>query len=281
MKDYLVVFLIMEGLLVDMFNIWGYQICLCQQDIIKIIFFVLSFPIFFRTCAVRQNGGMHSKTPCFRLLRMNRLLHCMHLPSRLHMLQTDETPWKQRHQFMAFPFSQKFFGALTKLAFILKNLSCDKILCLHLYSAHWEGSLLSQWLFSLLAVPKFVWTEKPFVNLLLPLFSESKSGPLYYPSKYAVTVFPVHSKWFSELDLMQEIPVCLCASFSSAESMSLQFFLIPRFSLPPLQPVSEISVCKRAWGKSWIKVFPSYISIVFTHQRSFNWDYLFSNTWLL
>ena len=94
---------------------------------------------------------MQNRTPCSGLLRMHLLLHCMDLSSWLHMLEAGETPWKQRGLLMAFPFSHKTFGTLRGLASILKNLSCDEILCLHACSVHWEGTLLPQLLFSLIA----------------------------------------------------------------------------------------------------------------------------------
>ena len=65
-------------------------------------------------------------------------------------------------------------------------------------SVHWEGTLLSHLLFSLIKNPKFDWKDKSFVNFLCPPFSGSNSGPLYCPSGYAVTLFLVLSKGFNE-----------------------------------------------------------------------------------
>ena len=77
--------------------------------------------------------------------------------------------------------------------------------------------------FSLIAAPKFVRKGQPFVNL---------SGPLYCSSEYALTLFHVLSEEVSGLVLMQEVPVHICASFSPAESMSLQFLFLLRLSPP-------------------------------------------------
>ena len=71
-------------------------------------------------------------------------------------------------------------------------------------------------------------------NFLCPTplsFSNSKLVPLYWPSEYAVTLSPVLSKRFPGIVLMQEVPVRLCAAFSPADSMSLQFLFLP--ILPP------------------------------------------------
>ena len=127
-----------------MFNIWEYHNCVCQHGVIETNFFVLSFSILFITVLLGRNEGMHNKTPCSRLLRMHLLLHCVDLSSKPHLLEACETPWKQRGLLMAFQFSRKVFGTLRGLASILKNLSCDEILCLHACSVHWEGTLLSQ-----------------------------------------------------------------------------------------------------------------------------------------
>ena len=72
---------------------------------------------------------------------------------------------------------------------------------------HCEGTLLSQLLFSLIAVPKFVYKENTFVKNFCHPFSDDKSGSLYCPSEYAVTLFPVLSKRLPGLALMQEVPV--------------------------------------------------------------------------
>ena len=87
-----------------------------------------------------------------------------------------ETPWKQRGLSMAFPFSRKVFGTLMGLASILKNLSCDEILRLHACSVNWEGTLLSQLLFSLIAVLKYVLKGKPFVIFLCSHFHKVIQG---------------------------------------------------------------------------------------------------------
>ena len=95
---------------------------------------------------------------------------------------------------MAFPFSHKIFATLRGLASILKNQSFDEILYLHACPVYWEGTLLLQLLFYLIAVAKFVLKDKPFGNFLWPPFSESKPGPLNCPSESAVALFPVLSK---------------------------------------------------------------------------------------
>ena len=104
------------------------------------------------------------------------------------------TPWKQKGPSMAFPFSYKVFETVRGLASILKKLSSDEFLCLHACSVCWEGTLLSHLVFSLIAVPKFVWKDKPFANSLRPPFSKGKSGQLYCPSLHAVTLPPVLSR---------------------------------------------------------------------------------------
>ena len=63
------------------------------------------------------------------------------------MLKADETPCKKRGLLMVIPISQKVIGTLRGLASILKNLFCDEILCHHACSVHWEGTLLSQFIF--------------------------------------------------------------------------------------------------------------------------------------
>ena len=145
---------------------------------------------------------------------LHLLLQCMDLSYRLHMWEAGETPWKQRGLLMDFAFSHKIFGTLRGLASILKNLSFDEILYLHACSVHWEGTLLSQLLFPLIAVPEFVLKDKPFVNFLCPPFSV-KSGTLYCPSEHAVTLFPVLSLRFPGLVLMQEVKssiICILLS---------------------------------------------------------------------
>ena len=84
--------------------------------------------------------------------------------------------------------------------------------------------------FSLIAAPKFVRKGQPFVNL---------SGPLYCSSEYALTLFHVLSEEVSGLVLMQEVPVRICASFSPADSMSLQFLFLLRLS----PPTYDWSIC--------------------------------------
>ena len=147
---------------------------------------------------------------------------------------------------MALPFSHQVFGTLGELASIPKNLSCGEILCLHACSVHWEGTLLSQLLFSFLNSSFQICLERQTIfKFFCPPFSESKSGPLYCPPEYAVTLSPVLSKRSPGPVLIQEVLVRLCASFSPAESISLQFSFLLRLPHPP-EPVSEASVCKRA-----------------------------------
>ena len=149
---------------------------------------------------------------CFTLLAFVATMYG--LSYRLHMWEAGETPWKQRGLLMDFAFSRKIFGTLRGLASILKNLSFDEILYLHACSVHWEGTLLSQLLFPLIAVPEFVLKDKPFVNFLCPPFSV-KSGTLYCPSEHAVTLFPVLSLRFPGLVLMQEVKssiICILLS---------------------------------------------------------------------
>ena len=128
-----------------MLNIWGYHNCVYQHGVIKKNFFFLSFPSL--SCSkpvlLGKKEVMDNKVPCFRLLRMHLLLHCMNLSSKLHMLEAGETPWKQRGLLMAFPSSRKVFGTMRERASIPKNLSYDEILCLHACSVHWEGTLPS------------------------------------------------------------------------------------------------------------------------------------------
>ena len=113
---------------------------------------------------------MHNETPCSRLLGMHLLLECICCTVWIsppgYICWKLVRPWKQRGLSMAFPFSRKVFGILMGLASILKNLSCDEILRLHACSVNWEGTLLSQLLFSLIAVLKFVLKGKPFVIFL-------------------------------------------------------------------------------------------------------------------
>ena len=155
------------------------------------------------------------------------------------------TPWKQKGPSMAFPFSYKVFETVRGLASILQKLSIDEFLCLHACSVCWEGTLLSQLLFSLIAFPKFVWKDKPFANSLRPPFSKGKSGQLYCPSLHAVTLSPVLSKRFPGIVLKQNVPVRFCASWSPAESMSLQFSFLPRLhpSPPPPPPTCKWIIC--------------------------------------
>ena len=70
--------------------------------------------------------------------------------------------------------------------------------------------------FFLIAVRKFVLKDKHF-----QILSQGRY-------EYAVTLFPVLSKRFPEPVLMQEVQVRLCASFSPAESTSLQFSFLFR-----------------------------------------------------
>ena len=118
---------------------------------------------------------MHQKTPSFRSFRMHWLLHCADLTSGLHLLEADETPWKERSLLTAFPILYKVFGTL---------------------SFHSEGSALrrdsmSAYLFSRLGRYSAV-TVIFFLNnssqiclkgqiickFLYSPFYESKSGPL-------------------------------------------------------------------------------------------------------
>ena len=94
--------------------------------------------------------------------------------------------------------------------------------------------------FFLISVPNVVWKDKPFLNFSFPPFSESKLGPLYCLSEYAMTLFPVLSKRFPELVLMQEVSVRLCACFSLDDFLSLQFSLLTR--QPPKLWMKHLSV---------------------------------------
>ena len=110
-------------------------------------------------------------------------------------------------------------------------------------------------------------------------FSESKSGPVYCPSEYKVTLCTVLSKRFSELASMREVSSCSCVYFSSAESMPLQFSLLPRVLPPPPFPphLSEACVCKSTWARSWIKALPLYILMLLICQRRYIQDFLFNH----
>ena len=159
LKDWLVVFLIMEEFLVTLSTysiLGGTTRVSVNMVLLKLVFLSCSSLSCSEPVLLGREKGVHNKTPCSRLLRMHLLLHCMDLSSRLHMLEAGETPWKQRGLLMSFLFLRKVYGTLKGLPSILKNLSCDEILCLHACSIHWEGTLLSQLLFSLLAVPKLI-----------------------------------------------------------------------------------------------------------------------------
>ena len=186
-----------------------------------------------------------------------------------------ETPWKQRGLSMAFPFSRKVFGTLMGLASILKNLSCDEILRLHACSVNWEGTLLSQLLFSLIAVLKFVLKGKPFGIFLCSHLHE-------------VIRVIILSIWICSDFISCAFKKVSRASFNSRSSSSFMCILLSCWvHVPPVfissqiapQPMSEASVCKTAWPGRWVEVFPLYISMFFNHQRSSNWNLLFSNTW--
>ena len=79
------------------------------------------------------------------------------------MLKADETPCKKRGLLMVIPASHN--GTLRGLAFILKNLFCDEILSPCLFSALGMYSAVPvHFFYILIAVPKFVWKDKPFVK---------------------------------------------------------------------------------------------------------------------
>ena len=137
---------------------------------------------------------MHNKTPCSRLFRMHLWLHCIDVSSRLHMLKADETPCKKRGLLMIIPISQKVIGTLRGLASILKNL-------------FFYVSMLVQCTGKVLCCPSSfflyinsnskICLERQTICKIFSIFfqickiSEIKSGPLYCPSEYAVTLFPV------------------------------------------------------------------------------------------
>ena len=56
------------------------------------------------------------------------------------------------------------------------DVSCHVILCLHTCSVYSEDTLLSQLLFSLIAVPKFVCRDKPFVDFCALNFHKVSQG---------------------------------------------------------------------------------------------------------
>ena len=146
LKDWLVVFLIMEEFLVTLSTcsiLGGTTRVSANMVLLKLVFLSCSSLSCSEPVLLGREEGVHNKTPCSMLLRMRLLLHCMDLSSRLHMLEAGETPWKQRGLLMSFLFLHKVYGTLKGLASILKNLSCDEILCLHACSIHWGYSVVT------------------------------------------------------------------------------------------------------------------------------------------
>ena len=173
----------MEELLVCLstFSIFGGTTTASANTVLSVLIFLSCL---FLSCSesvlLGRKEGLHNKTLCSRFLKINSLLHCMDLSSRQHILEANETPWKQRGLLMAFSFSHKVFRTVRGLASILKNLSCDEILCLNAYSVHWESTLLSQLLFTLITIPKFVLKGEPFVIFLCPYLQKVS------PDRYVV-----------------------------------------------------------------------------------------------
>ena len=85
----------MEGLLVSLLTcsiFGGTKSASANKMLSKLIFWFCPSLSCSELKLLGRMEVMHCKTPCFRLLGMHWLLHCMHLPSRLHMLEADETP---------------------------------------------------------------------------------------------------------------------------------------------------------------------------------------------
>ena len=100
LKDWIEVFLIMEGLLVSLSTCSAVS---ANMMLLKLFF--LSSPSL--SCSkpvlLSRKEEIHNKTPYSSLLNA-LLLRCINLSSKLHILEAGETPWNQRCLLMAFPF---------------------------------------------------------------------------------------------------------------------------------------------------------------------------------
>ena len=206
-----------------MWNILGNHSCVYQHGAIKIMFFALSFSILCRTCVIDRKEEIHQKTPSFRSFRMHWLLHCVDLTSRIHLLEADETPWKQRGLLITFTILYKVF---VTLSFHSEGSALRRdSMSAYLFSGLVRYSAVTV-IFSLITAPKSVWKDKSFVNFCTPHFQKVNQGHYQvHLTEYAFKkVFIVVS--------MQEVPVCLFWSSSVADSMSPQFLPLPRLSPP-------------------------------------------------
>ena len=219
----------MEGSLVSLstFSIFGGTTTVSADMVLSNLIF-LSCPSL--SCSepvlLGRKEEIHNKNPLFQLIENACVAtQCRSLLQAIYVVRWRDA-LEAKRSVNGFPIFTQSVWNTEGAASILKNLSCGEIICLH------ACSVLLQLFFSLIVVPKYVYKDKPFVIFCAPLsFSNSKLGPLYWPSEYAVTLSPVLSKRFPGIVLMQEVPVRLCAGFSPADSMSLQFLFLR--ILPP------------------------------------------------
>ena len=181
---------------------------------------------------------MHNETPCSRLLGMHLLLEC--ICCTVWISPPGYICWKlvswwdtleAKRSINGFPiFTQSLWntdGASfhSEESFLRRDSTSA---CLFSELGRYSAVTAT---FFLNSSSQICFERQTICNFFVLPFSQSNSGSLYCPSEYAVTLFPVLSKRFPGLVLVQEVPVRLCASFSPAESMSLQFSFLLRLNL--------------------------------------------------
>ena len=83
----------------------------------------------------------------------------------LHVLEADETPWKQRGLLMAFQFSHKVFGTLC--GWLASSLATRLFVCM---PVQFTGNVLCSYFFFNSSSQSCL-EDKPFLNFSFPPFS--------------------------------------------------------------------------------------------------------------
>ena len=105
--------------------------------------FVLSCPFLFCSEPVLKTERLECIIKLLvQVIENTFLLHCKDLSSMLHVLEADETPWKQRGLLMAFQFSHKVFGTLC--GWLASSLATRLFVCM---PVQFTGNVLCSYFF--------------------------------------------------------------------------------------------------------------------------------------
>lgn len=146
LKDWLVVFLTMDnGRMTDfLINISVFEGITAMFTIMVLSkLFVLSCPFLFCSEPVLKTERLECIIKLLvQVIENAFLLHCKDLSSMLHVLEADETPWKQRGLLMAFQFSHKVFGTLC--GWLASSLATRLFVCM---PVQFTGNVLCSYFF--------------------------------------------------------------------------------------------------------------------------------------